>query len=97
MKLYILQEKYERRSVLKMARQYYLDRYFGVSIIRIYISNMYIVLYMLKARTAEAEKQPLLIARTHAWEERVTYAVTSRNSRRGVARGVLCESASHFL
>jgi hypothetical protein len=33
------------------------------------------------------------MARTHAKEEHVTSAVTSRDSRRDVASGVLCESA----
>jgi hypothetical protein len=33
------------------------------------------------------------MARTHAAGERIMYAVTSRNNRRGVASGVLCGSA----
>jgi hypothetical protein len=37
------------------------------------------------------------MARTHAAEERDTYAVTSRNARSRVARGVLCESAPGAL
>jgi hypothetical protein len=37
------------------------------------------------------------MARTHAVEERVTYAVTSRCNRRGVASDVLCGSAPRSL
>jgi hypothetical protein len=38
-----------------------------------------------------------VMARTHAAEERLTYAVTLRNSRRGVASGVLYGSAPRSL
>jgi hypothetical protein len=63
-----------------------------------YSTVVYTVSYLLKARTVEAEKQPLqVMARTHAAEERVTYAVTSRNNRRGVTSGVLCGSAPRSL
>jgi hypothetical protein len=52
------------------------------------------MVYLLKARTVEAEKQPLIgNVRTHAAEERVT----SRNNRRGVASGVLCGRAPPAL
>jgi hypothetical protein len=34
------------------------------------------------------------MALTHAAEERVTFAVTSLNNRRGVASGVFCGAAS---
>jgi hypothetical protein len=37
-----------------------------------------------------------VMAGTHAAEECVTYVVTSRNDRRGVASGVLCGSASRL-
>jgi hypothetical protein len=62
------------------------------------VSRLYNVACLLKARTVEAEKQPLLgNARKHAAEERVKYAVTSRNNRRGVTSGVLCGSAPRAL
>jgi hypothetical protein len=37
------------------------------------------------------------MAHTHAAEKCVSYAVTSRNSRIGVARGILCESVRRLL
>jgi hypothetical protein len=37
------------------------------------------------------------MARTHATEERVTYAVTSGNNRRGVASGVLCGQLRSYM
>jgi hypothetical protein len=37
------------------------------------------------------------MARTHAAEEHITFAVTSRNNRRGVASGVLCGSAPRLF
>jgi hypothetical protein len=37
------------------------------------------------------------MARIHAVQERVTYAVTSRNNKRGATSGVLCGSASRSL
>jgi hypothetical protein len=55
-----------------------------------------IVAYLFNERIVEAEKQPLL-ARTYTAEERVTYAVTSRNNRRGVASGAFCGSAPRSL
>jgi hypothetical protein len=51
--------------------------------------------YLFKARTVEAENSRCLVM-THT-EERVTYAVTSRNNSRSVASGVFCESAPRLL
>jgi hypothetical protein len=57
-----------------------------------------IVPYFLKARKCGAEKQTFLDnGRTHAAEERASYAVTSHNNRRGAASGVLCRSAPRSL
>jgi hypothetical protein len=54
--------------------------------------------YLLTARTVEAEKQPLLDNDPYTRSrELFTYAVTSRNNRRGVASGGLCESALRLL
>jgi hypothetical protein len=52
-----------------------------------------IVAYFLKARNRHC----WVMARTHAAEERVTYAVTSCNNRRSVASSVLCGSAPSSL
>jgi hypothetical protein len=57
-----------------------------------------ILAYLLKARTVEAKQQPFASnGPTHATDERVTYAVTSRNSRRGIVSGFLYGSAQRSL
>jgi hypothetical protein len=58
---------------------------------------MTVVVYLLKARTVEAEKQLLLGNGLYTAEERVMYALNSHNSRRGVASDVLCGSVPQSL
>jgi hypothetical protein len=48
-----------------------------------------IAAYLLKARTVEVDKQPLLGNGPYAAEGSVTYAVTSSNNRRNIASDVL--------
>jgi hypothetical protein len=56
------------------------------------------VAYLLKTKTVEAEKQPLLgMAHIYTAEEYDTYAVTSRNNRKGVASGVFSGFAPRLL